>query len=189
MNSPFYLLIWITAVCVAGLIWSLGIKRLFLDIFRERLFELRFRLYSMGMDGELAYNDPAYRTFEMLLCGLVRFAHRITFLTYVVSLRQQRQAMKDKDHVDLNKQIALTVSRLAPGEQKKLNDIAQEARTALVLYMVFTSIPLFTIVMAFVCARRLGLISQGSTKEHFTSPIEQEAYGFESRRHLKLAVA
>lgn len=189
MNSPIYLVIWITAACIAGLIWSLGIKRLFLDMLRERLFELRFQLYGLAMAGELEHDDPAYRNFEMLLCGLVRFAHRITFLTYIFSIRQQHQAMKDDDYVDVAKQIALTVSRLAPGTQDKMNGIAQDARTALILYMVFTSLPLFTIVMTFVCARRLGLISKGNTKEHFTLPIEQEAYRFESRRHFKLAAA
>ncbi len=190
MNSPLYLLVWITAACAIGLIWSLGIKRLALDMLRERLFELRFQLYTMGMEGELVYHDPAYRNFEALFCGLVRFAHRITFLTYIFSLRQQAQAMKDKDYVDVGQLLALSLSRLAPDTQRKLNEISESARTALVLYMVFSSPPLLVMVAAVGVAGRLGLISAGNTKKQFSTPIEQEAYRYESkRRQLNLMPA
>jgi hypothetical protein len=190
MNSPIYLLVWMTALCAVGLIWSWGIKRLALDMLRERLFKLRFQLYAMGMSGELAYNDSAYRNFEVLLCGLVRFAHRITFSTYLFSHRQQQEAAKDKDYVDVGKLLALSMSRLAPDTQRKLTEISESARSALVLYMVLSSLPLFAMVITVGIAGWLGVISSVNTKEQLSTPIEQEAYRSETRRHpLKLAVA
>jgi hypothetical protein len=190
MNSPIDLLVWITATCAIGLIWSLGIKRLALDIFRERLFEIRFQLYTMAMDGELSQEEAAYRNFELLLCGMVRFAHRITFSTFVFSHRQQQQAMKEKDYVDVGKLLTSSMLRLAPDTKRKLNEISESIRTALLLYMVLSSIPLFTVMMAYGIASRLRLTASTNTKEQFSTPIEQEAYRFGTKRQqLNLAHA
>jgi len=100
MQSPVYLLSWVTGACALWLFWSLGIKRLFLDGFRERLFELRFELFRLGMSNELPYESDTYRTLEMLICGMLRFGHRITFLTYVMCVVEQQRAKKEKDFVD-----------------------------------------------------------------------------------------
>jgi hypothetical protein len=189
MNSPLYLFTWVTAACVAGAIWSFGIKLLMLDWLRERLFELRFKLFEMGMEDQIKFDDPAYRSFELLFCGLLRFAHRITFLSYLFSARQRSRASKEKDYVDVAQQIALRVSRLNPTTQEKFNDIAQKAREALIYYMIFSSIPLFVFIMSLVLAKRVGLIKLDGAKEKIIVPIEQEAYRCEERSRLRVALA
>lgn len=189
MGIPFYLFTWITAACVAGGIWSFGIKLLMLDWLRERLFELRFKLFEMGMEDEIPFDDPAYRSFELLFCGLLRFAHRITFLSYLFSARQRFRASKEKDYVDVAQQIALRVSRLNPATQAKFNEIAQQARYALMYYMVFSSFPLFLVIAALVLAKRIGLIKLDDAKEKIIVPIEQEAYQCEERSQLRVALA
>ena len=191
MQSPVYLLDWFAAACAAWLIWSLGIKSLLLDLFRERLFEIRFGLFSLGLNGELDFNDPAYRSIETLFCGLLQFAHRISFLTYIVSVRERYRAMKDKDYVDVSKLIALRVSRLDPTLQSELNKLAYEARKALTLYMVFNSLPLFTLITTMGIAQRLGLIHlENGGREQVSLPIEREAFCYESRiRRPKFAMA
>lgn len=190
MQSPVYLLDWFAAACAIYLVWSLGIKRLLLDSFRERLFEIRFQLFTLALNGEIDFNDPAYRSYETLLCGLLRFAHRISFFTFIMSIRQEREAMKDKDYVDVSKLIALRVSRLNPNLQKKINAISHDTRTALTLYLVFNSLPLFTAITSLVVVNRLGLRKLGSTRDRVSLPIEREAYCYETRRSRpKLAVA
>lgn len=183
------LLIWVTALCVIGLIWNFGIKAMLLDGLRERLFQLRSELFSLAVEGEISYSDPAYRSFEMLLCGLLRFAHRITFLTYCFSVYQQSLASKDKNRVDLGQQIALRVSRLDATTQEKLNRITIETRNAVFLYMFLSSVPLFTLVSTRLFLKYSGLLPLEDTKSQLISPIEEEAYRCEKRKKLRVAYA
>jgi hypothetical protein len=193
MQSPIYLVIWVTAACAALLIWSLGIKRLILDKFRQRVFELRFELFTLGMNGELSYDDPAYRSYEVLLCGLLRYAHRISALTYFVSVIERNRAKKSKDYVDVSQQIHLRVSRLSPPLQDKLNEIAKKANTVITLYMVFSSLPFAALIISFVIARRLHFIGNEQdakdTNEQLSRPIVREAYCYENRRKPRLSYA
>lgn len=189
MHNPIDLLIWFTAACAAGLIWNLGVKRLLLDWLREYLFALRFRLFELGLEEEIPYDDPAYRSFETLLCGLLRFAHRITFLSYCFSALQRSRASKQRDYVDVAQQIALRVSRLRPDTQVKFNQIAREARNALIAYMVLSSIPLLVFLLSLFLAKRFGLIRTKGPKERIINPIEQEAYLCEERSRMCLTAA
>jgi hypothetical protein len=170
-------------------LWSLGIKRLFLDAFRERLFELRFELFRLGMSGELPFDSETYRIFEMLICGMLRFGHRITFLTYILCLREQERAKKDKDFVDLSQQIALKISRLDPKTRSKLVEIMEGLRIATILYMAFTSLLFLLVLVRYEVAKVLGLLRPDHETERITFVIESEAYRSESMRGLRVAVA
>ena len=67
------------ALCAAYFLWTLGIRKFILDMIGERIFELRFELFRLCMNGELEFDDDAYRALETLLSGLLRFGHRISF--------------------------------------------------------------------------------------------------------------
>jgi hypothetical protein len=189
MQSPVYLLCWVSGLCALWLIWNYGIKRLFLDLLRERLFELRFELFKMGSEGVLPFNDDSYRAFEMLLNGLLRFAHRVSFVVYILSKIDDEKAKKDSDYVDVSNQLALKLSRLDQGTRERLALIISSARTAIILYMVFSSLFFALLVSALVISQRIGLTRLRGVKAQLTSVIEREAYRSESRRHFKHAVA
>jgi hypothetical protein len=189
MQSPVYLLSWVTGACALWLFWSLGIKRLFLDGFRERLFELRFELFRLGMSNELPYESDTYRTLEMLICGMLRFGHRITFLTYVMCVVEQQRAKKEKDFVDFSQQIALKISRLDPKTQAKLTEIMSNLTTATNLYMAFTSLPFLTTFALYETAKVFGLLRPAHETRTMSYVIEREAYRSECMRPLRVAVA
>jgi hypothetical protein len=189
MQSPVLLLSWVIALCVLWFLWSFGIKRLLLDGFRERLFELRFELFRLGVSGEVPFESDTYRSLEILINGLLRFAHRITFLTYLLSVIEQEKAKKDKDYVDTSKQIALKISRLEPDARSKVVNILSSMRTAILLYMVFSSLFFTAVVAVFMILRRTGLWRPEQARANLTGVIEREAYRFESRRPLKVALA
>jgi hypothetical protein len=187
MPNVIYLLSWIIGLCVLWLIWSLGFKSLSLDYFRERLFELRFKLFRLGMSGDLPFDSDAYRSLETLMCGLLRYAHRVTLLTYIFSLVEQERAKQEKDYVDFGRQIALRISRLDTGTQKKLAEIVSGVRTSIILYMAFSSLLMMAIIVGVKVAKLLGLWKP--SKATLTAVIEQEAYKVESRRSVSMAAA
>jgi hypothetical protein len=187
-QSPIYLLSAIAAACGLWFLWTLGLKPLFLHIFRERLFEIRFRLFKLGMTGELPFDSDAYRAMEALICGLLRFGHRITFPTYVLSSIEQNRARKeDRDYVDVAKQISLKVSRLKPVTQQKIAAILSDARSAVLLYIAFTSLIFMALAAVMTVAKWCGIWRPNKAK--LSSPVEQEVYRAELRRRPLQPVA
>jgi hypothetical protein len=189
MENSIYLLSWVAGLCALWFLWSLGIKPLVLDFFRERLFELRFQLFRLGMNGELDFGNDTYRTLETLLCGLIRFSHRITFLTFIFSLVEQEKAKKEKGYADLGQQIALKISRLDPDTQTKLKALLTGVRSAIILYLVFSSVLFMTIIFLYYVRRLVGLGPKTDDTDEISSVVEREAYRAEYLRGLRVAHA
>lgn len=189
MQSPIYLLSAVGAVCAAWFLWSLAIKAMLLDGMRERLFEIRFRLFELGMSGELAYDNEAYREIETLLCGLLRFGHRITLMTWVISRIEIEREKKHKDYVDVSAQITLKISRLQPSTQQKLFAILNDVHTILIGYAALSSLLFLSIYSVLKVLQLFGLWHPDREKEKVTRVIEREAYLAEKYRGLRLAPA
>jgi hypothetical protein len=188
MEGPIYLVSWVGAVCAAWFLWEFGIKVLMLDVMRERLFEIRFQLFRLGMSGEISYDNEAYRAVETLMSGLIRFGHRITFLTWLFSTFEVERAKKEKDYVDVSAQITLKISRLEPETQAKLIALLKDVQSAVIVYTAFSSLLFLSIYLTFKLCQLLG-IWHPDGKESLSKVIEREAYLAEMRRGLRLAAA
>lgn len=55
-----------------------------LDKFRQEVFLLRDGLFDMAADGEIGFNDDAYRELRDRMNSLIRYAHKLSFLQAVV---------------------------------------------------------------------------------------------------------
>ena len=75
------------AVAVLFLTYFLW-RRLRLDIFRDHLFHLRERWFDLALDpgSTIQFDSPLYRSVEQFLCGMLQFAHRVSF-SFVVLVR------------------------------------------------------------------------------------------------------
>jgi hypothetical protein len=185
-QTPLYLLSWVAGVCGFWLLWSLGIKKLMLGVFRERLFEARFELFRLGLNGELDFDSELYRQLEILLCGLLRFSHRITFLSFVASARSQARARQSKEYVDVGQLIALKISRLDAETQLSLKSILEKVRDAIFAYIGFTSLLFLCIAIGWVIATKVFRWQPKSEKE-ITFVVEREAYRAEAMRPAQAA--
>jgi len=50
------------------------------DAFRQSLFNLRHELFMYAAQGEITFDDKAYRELRRRINGMLRFAHRVNFL-------------------------------------------------------------------------------------------------------------
>ncbi len=189
MLSPIYILSTIASVCAAYLLWSLAIREFLLDGVREKLFGLRFDLFRLAMNGEVEFDNEAYRSLEILFCGLLRFAHRITFLTYLMSKIEAERAQKEKDYVNVSAQIALRVSRLAPETRAKMLKILEEMRDAMLIYIGLSSLFFIVVFVVYKVLHLLGIRRLEETKVEVVDVVSREAYIIESRRVPRLATA
>jgi hypothetical protein len=181
MQNLLYLTISVLAVGGIWFVWDLGWKKVQLDSLRERLFALRFELFKMGESGELPFDSEAYRSIETLLCGLLQFSHRVTFISYVLSYRERRDAIKCNEYVDYSQQIDLKVSRTEPATQQKLRAILSEIHQAITIYMALSSLLFLASAAVLVTLRTLNLFN-GYSKREISAVLESEAYRAESYR-------
>ena len=185
MQNTIDLLTWVIGMGAIWLIWSKGMKPLLLDALRESLFEARFQLFQLGMDGELAFDDPAYRSVEIVINALIRYGHRITFLSYVVSKREQERDETGRGYLDLSETIAAAAIRSNPKVGSDLGSILLRVRQATFRYMALTS-PILLLGIPFVAAAKLlGLGRDEKVKAEVGSVIEREAYRVEIGMHAK----
>ncbi len=74
-------LVFQSAVCVAALafvflrFWA----EARLDSFRQEMFIIRDELFDYAADGNVGFDDPAYRLLRRSMNGFIRYAHQLTF--------------------------------------------------------------------------------------------------------------
>lgn len=181
IRSEIYFTIITFAIGGLWYLWDQGLKKLFLDAFRERLFELRFQLFSLAMSEDLSFDDDAYRALETLICGLLRFAHRVTFAGFLLSIYDQAKARKFEEYIDYHKQIELKISRAPMSAQEKLRAILMDTHKMVSVYMAVCSLLFMAAGVAYALLRALNLIRDWSKKE-ISSVVENEAYRAEMFR-------
>jgi hypothetical protein len=174
-----YTLVWVSGLCFIWMIWEFGYKACMLDRFRAHLFELRDRLFSFAEGGGIDFDNDAYRSVELLLNGVIRYAHRCSFLTYCISSIEVARAKKsDKDYVDFGRQMTMKLSRLNPEAQSVLSEILRSLHKGLALYMFGTSL-LFKGLAVFVAIKELRITRFKEAKQKMAKQVivlEGEAY-------------
>jgi hypothetical protein len=57
-----------------------------LDDFRQKMFALRDELFDCAADGNIDFDDPAYRLLRQSMNGTIRYAHQLTFFRVCVTM-------------------------------------------------------------------------------------------------------
>lgn len=188
MHSPIYILFLVSGLSGLWLFWDHALKPLLLDEYRERLFALRFSLFRLGMQGKLPFDSDVYRQIETLLCGLLRFGHNVTFLTFFMSRDAQERARKEKGYIDLSAQLTSKIACLQPEVKQEVDEILIGLRKAILRYISFTSLLFLTFAVVVLIARLMGIWRPDKANE-ISNIVEQEAYRSELKRGTTLAHA
>ncbi len=64
--------------------WFVLWKDLFVDEYRQQLFEVRDELFNMAFRGELPFDSEGYLSLRELLNGTIRFAHVMSPFTLII---------------------------------------------------------------------------------------------------------
>jgi hypothetical protein len=187
MHSPLYAMICIAGIASLWFLWDRGFRSLYLDLFRERIFEARFALFRLGMDGKIPYDSDLYRQLEVLLCGLLRFGHRATLLSYISLKAHQEQLKNENDYIDISSQIALKISNLEPGIQLEIAHLLSDVRRSILSYLASASLLALAIASVLRVLRMFGIYKPDEAAK-ISHVVEQEAYQAERKRGLPLDV-
>jgi hypothetical protein len=105
------------------------------DALRDRLFAVREKLFDYAAGGNVGFDDPAYAKLRMLLNGLIRFAHRLTFSRLTMScvyMVWRNQPCEKNVLAEWHEALAA----LPEGTRNELNSIHNGAMVLVVRHLV-----------------------------------------------------
>jgi uncharacterized membrane protein YwzB len=113
------------------------------DLLRQRLFELRDRLFDLAASGRLQFTHPAYGMLRTLLNGYLFSAERVSLLQFVLF---ERITKKDESLMAMEQQfrtgLSDALSTIPEGVRGELVAIREQASVLLIQHVVMTS-PVF----------------------------------------------
>ena len=120
-------------------------RRLFLEIFRDRLFHLRESWFNLALDPEstLEFDDSVYRSVEHTLCSMLRFAHRISF-AFIVWMKVGERILDVRFDISQVEIIGQNIRDISDEyTRKKALRIWSGIPAAIHIYLMITSMPFF----------------------------------------------
>ena len=164
MTTQTFVIAMEALVCAAFLVWFFvrPWQDLWVAVSRQHIFELRDRLFDIAADGRIEFSDPLYMRVREYLNGCIRFAHKITFGSFLAGVISLDTATPRR-HSLWN-----DIDRLAEGALKgELQDIMRKSLLVLLGHMVIRS-PLlwlllslypFAAAMVFVNNKAWGVVN------------------------------
>jgi hypothetical protein len=121
-------------------------KRLALDFFRQKLFQLRDDLFDDAANGLINFNHPSYVVLRNTMNGFLRFGHKISFFQLLITI------VIHGDHIGKRKSFRKvwqeSSATLTPEQKTKLEPYLVRLNELLLLQSFFGS-PFFVIFLLF----------------------------------------
>ena len=116
------------------------------DLFRQRMFELRDELFELGRAGEIAFHHQAYGLLRTTINGYIRFAHRMSFLSVVLVLRDSKALMASLPATPFAR-LPKALETVDPSLREKLQSIVSRMHFAVLDQLVLTSATMWVILV------------------------------------------
>jgi hypothetical protein len=158
-----------------------------LDAFRQRMFTLRDELFDYAADGNVGFNEPAYRLLRQSMNGTIRYAHQLTFFrVFVTMIEIQLMIHAPKSNWSEDWQRALEKipstdvrGRLESFHGRSIQLLVNRlvAGSPFLLAMVICALPAFVLRMGWLNLKTIFRKATLSTVSHIvnTRMIENEA--------------
>ena len=116
------------------------------DLFRQRMFELRDELFELGRAGEIAFHHQAYGLLRTTINGYIRFAHRMSFLSVVLVLRDSKALMASLPATPFAR-LPKALETVDASVREKLQSIVSRMHFAVLDQLVLTSATMWIILV------------------------------------------
>jgi hypothetical protein len=180
-----------SAICIALIIvvlfkfWSIAR----LDAFRQKMFAIRDELFDFAAEGNISFDDPAYRLLRQSMNGIIRYAHQLSFFRVCVTGIEVALEVKVPKNT-WSEAWGMALENVHSDEvRKKLEEFHANAMQAifnrlilgspLLLGLVICSIPILMLRMGWQNLKVILLKAPSFTVSHVvdTRMIENEAAG------------
>lgn len=160
MEHYVSLLIWSSVVLVLWCFFQFIWKRTILDMYRQRLFDLRDSLFMDCAKGHLQFDTPEYGMTRMLLNAAIRSAPQINLVNLLLLLLYRKRLTQTNQPIALSEKLRLRIAYLPEGEEKSYYEYCQsKVDSHTVAFFLFTSIPLLvlSVLISIVAVAKFGV--------------------------------
>lgn len=130
------------AIFLFSFIWFVLYKHFFTIALRERLFDLRDRLFSYAENNNIPFDNPAFLDRWNEINGMIRFAHEIHIMFFTMLLSKKEYEEGEKNYNKLREEH---LAELEQNHQIFFNDNLREQMDLFFSYLVKSSAVLFII--------------------------------------------
>lgn len=128
------------------------------DWARQRIFLARDLIFDMAVEGKLDFNSGEYRRLRLTLETLIRFAHRVTWTRIVMMCLLPRKYLSNEEN-----EFFSSINNIEDPEiQKELTAHVYSAVKAIMLMIVFRSLPLILMSIFLLVVRRINKLLKNS---------------------------
>lgn len=117
------------------------------DLLRQRLFKIRDELFMKAEQGEISFDDNAYGMARTTLNGMIRFAHEVSFLRFLIGYIVHRCAHDSTLMHDYTTRWRENIEALPAPAQKLILNAYMEMHIAALAHIVHTSIIGFVLLV------------------------------------------
>lgn len=161
-NAPFEMLVATASAAACWSLWFYLIKEYRVSAFRERLFSIRDELFAFAADEGVSFDDPAYLQLRDLINAMLQFAHRVSFLTLLISARNPSSSAENSNPHQRWKKL---LEVLEPAAKERLERVHEEIFSAYMKQLVEGSIVLFPIAAILF----IGFSVRAQLKRYFSA--------------------
>ena len=123
-------------LCGLAVAWFVARRDYQVDSFRQAMFELRDNMFDYAASGAITFDNPAYKHLRMLMNGLLRFGHRVTFWQ-IISMIALFKLFGVKSEGDPHREWAKNLASIGSEEvRNKLQDFHARALNLAVWQML-----------------------------------------------------
>ncbi len=144
-----------------------------LDVFRQKMFKLRDKLFDEARAGNISFDDDVYGILRSTMNGSIRYAHRMNFL-YVVGLYIALKGRPPLEDNSFSERLKKKKSQLSD-EQRKLIDKYQMKMEFYMLEHVLFSSPIILFLVLVPLAITVHLTTRVKQKvvKLFRAPLNE----------------
>lgn len=155
-----------------------------IDLYRQRLFAIRDKLFDLGRTGVVPFDHAAYGITRSVINGHIRYAHRIKLFTTVYLALSKATFVRGQD---FHKKWVMSIDALDPEPRRQLTDLITRVHFVLIDQMLLSSATMWVIVLpvalilllqrasrtALTALRKLGL--WGELRGRLIDPLDLRA--------------
>lgn len=101
------------------------------DVLRQKLFDIRDRLFDEGMAGRISFDSHAYRYTRTVVNGMIRFSHRISLSRFGVAAL----LLTEDERADAKRDLTAVFSASSEADRQLCGQYLTEANRALVRHL------------------------------------------------------
>ncbi len=121
-------------------------RRFTVDVFRQKMFEVRDDFFDFAADGNIKFDHPAYKLLRTTMNGFLRYGHKISlFEVFVIAICTKKDLQK-KNSISFDKRWIAATSGITPELKKQLDLFRVKMHRVLMIQLLMGS-PFFACIL------------------------------------------